>query len=224
MGQVIGDILPLAVGIAISPIPIIANILMLITPKARSNGLAFLIGWLLGLAVVGAIVLLIANTAGVSTSSGPSQAVSAIKLVLGFLLLVLAWRQFAKRPKEGEEAPLPKWMSGLDGFTPGKALALAAVLSGVNPKNLVLNASAAATIAQAGLSGGAQAVALVVFVLIASLSIIAPVVVYFVMGDKAAQVLGGWKVWLAANNATVMSVLLLVFGVALIGKGIGGIS
>lgn len=224
MGQVIGDILPLAVGIAISPIPIIAIILMLITPKARSNGLAFLIGWMLGLAIVGAIVLLIANTAGVSTSSEPSKAASVIRLLLGLLLLVLAWRQFSKRPKEGEEAPLPKWMSGLDAFTPGKSLALAALLSGVNPKNLVLNLSAAATIAEAGLSGGAQAVVLVVFVLIASLSIIAPVAVYFVMGDKAARVLGGWKVWLAANNATVMSVLFLVFGAVLIGKGISGLS
>lgn len=224
MGQTIGEILPLAVGIAISPIPIIAIILMLITPKARSNGLAFLAGWMLGLAVVGAIVLVLADTAGVSTSSGPSKTVSAINLVLGLLLLILAWRQFSKRPKEGEEAPLPKWMSGLDAFTPGKSLALAALLSGVNPKNLVLNASAATTIAQAGLSGGAQVVVLLVFVLLASLSIIAPVGVYFVMGDKAAHVLGGWKVWLAANNATVMSVLFLVFGAALIGKGIGGLS
>ena len=78
MTQAIGDILPLAIGIAISPVPIIAIILMLITPKARSNGLAFLGGWLLGLAVVGTVVLIIANTAGVATSSGPSKTVSAI--------------------------------------------------------------------------------------------------------------------------------------------------
>jgi hypothetical protein len=224
MGRAIGDVLPLAIGIAISPIPIIAIILMLITPKARSNGLAFLAGWLLGLVVVGTVVLIVANTAGVSTSSGPSKTVSAIKLVLGLLLLVLAWRQFGKRPKPGEEAPMPKWMKALDSFTPGRSLAIGALLSGVNPKNLMLNASAAATIAQAGLSGGAQAVVLVVLVLVGSLGIIAPVAVYFAMGDKAAHVLDEWKVWLAANNATVMVVLFLVFGVLLVGKGIGGLS
>ena len=224
MGQAIGDILPLAIGIAISPIPIIAVILMLITPKARSNGLAFLAGWLLGLAVVATIVLIVANTAGVSTSSGPSRTVSAIKLALGVLLLVVAWRQWRKRPKPGEEAPLPKWMKALDRFTPGRALAIAALLSGVNPKNLVLNVTAAADVAQAGLSGIDQAIVMIVFVLVASLGIITPVAVYFAMGDRSESVLAEWKTWLSANNATVMFVLFLVFGFVLIGKGIGGLS
>jgi hypothetical protein len=223
MGSAIGEMLPLAIGIAISPIPIIAIILMLITPKARSNGLAFLGGWLLGLAVVGTIVLIVANTAGIATSSGPSRTVSIIKLLLGLLLLFAAWRQFKKRPKPGEEAPMPKWMTALDRFTPTRSLAIGALLSGVNPKNLILNATAAAGIAQSGLSGVQQAVVLLVLIVVGSLGIIAPVGVYFAMGDKAAPVLDGWKSWLAANNATVMMVLFVVFGVSLIGKGIGGL-
>jgi len=205
-------------------VPIIAIILMLITPKARDNGLAFLGGWVLGLAVVGAIVLIVADSAGVATSSGPSRTVSVIKLVLGLLLLVVAWRQFEKRPRPGEEAPVPKWMRALDSFTPGRSLAIGALLSGVNPKNLILNATAAAGIAQSGLSGFQQAVVLLVLVTVGSLGIFAPVGVYVAMGDKAALVLDGWKTWLAANNATVMVVLFLVFGVTLIGKGISGLS
>jgi hypothetical protein len=224
VGQTIGEIIPLAVGIAVSPIPIIAVILMLITPKARANGLAFLGGWLLGLAVVGTVVLVVANTAGVATSSGPSKAASAIKLVFGLLFWLLAWRQFGKRPRDGAEAPMPKWMKALDGFTAVRSLAVGALLSGVNPKNLMLNVSAAATIAQAGLSGAEQALALVVLVALGSLGIIAPVAVYFVMGDRAAQVLDGWKEWLSADNAVVMAVLFLVFGAVLVGKGIGGLS
>jgi hypothetical protein len=224
MGQALGEMLPLAIGIAISPLPIIAIILMLITPKARSNGLAFLGGWMLGLAVVGTVVLIVANTAGIATSSGPSRTVSWIKLVLGLLLLVVAWRQFRKRPKPGEEALLPKWMRALDGFTPTRSLAIGALLSGVNPKNLILNATAAAGIAQSGLGGFQQAVVLLVLVIVGSLGVMAPVGVYFAMGDKAAHVLDGWKTWLAANNATVMMVLFLVFGVTLIGKGISGLS
>jgi hypothetical protein len=224
MGSAIGEMLPLAIGIAISPIPIIAIILMLITPKARSNGLAFLGGWMLGLAVVGTIVLIVANTAGIATLSGPSRTVSIVKLLLGLLLLFAAWRQFKKRPKPGEEAPMPKWMTALDRFTPTRSLAIGALLSGVNPKNLILNATAAAGIAQSGLSGVQQAVVLLVLIVVGSLGIIAPVGVYFAMGDKAAPVLDGWKSWLAANNATVMMVLFVVFGVSLIGKGIGGLS
>src|SRR5712691_6257046 len=66
MGQAIGGSLPLAIGIAISPIPIIAVVLMLTTPRAKANGLAFLAGWLLGLGIVGAIVLAIAGPSGAS--------------------------------------------------------------------------------------------------------------------------------------------------------------
>ena len=60
-------------------------------------------------------------------------------------------------------------------------------------------------------------------VLIGSIGIIAPVVVYFAGGDKSAEVLGSWKAWLAENNTTVMAVLLLVLGVMLIGQGISGL-
>jgi len=224
VGSAIGEMLPLAIGIAISPLPIIAIILILTTPKARGNGLAFLGGWLLGLAVVGTVVLIVADAAGADTSSGPSRAVSLIKLVLGFLLLALAWRRFKKRPKPGEEAPVPKWMRALDGFTPVRSLAVGALLSGPKPKNLILNAAAAAGIAQSGLGGFQQAVVMLLLVVVGSLGIIVPVGVYFAMGDRAAPVLDGWKTWLAANNATVMTVLFVVFGVVLIGKGIGGLS
>jgi hypothetical protein len=40
------------------------------------------------------------------------------------------------------------------------------------------------------------------------------------LGDRSPRVLDGWKSWLAQNNATVMSVLFLIFGVVLVGQGI----
>ena len=74
MGQAIGDLLPSAIGVALSPVPIIAIILMLGTPKARSNGPAFAVGWVLGLVVVSVIVLLVASDAD-DADSGSSTAV-----------------------------------------------------------------------------------------------------------------------------------------------------
>ena len=44
MGEAIGQSLPLAIGVALSPVPIIAVVLMLTTPRARANGPAFLLG------------------------------------------------------------------------------------------------------------------------------------------------------------------------------------
>ena len=152
IGEAIGGILPLAIAVDISVLSIIAVILMLITPQARSNGPAFVAGWVLGLVAVGGLVLILADAAGVSSSSGPSTAAYAIKLALGVLLLLLAVRQWRNRPGPGEQPPAPKWMAALDSFTPVKSLGLGAAMSGVNPKNLALSASAAMSIAQAGLS------------------------------------------------------------------------
>jgi Sap, sulfolipid-1-addressing protein len=56
-GQAIGQSLPIAVGIALSPLPIVAVVLMLVTERGRVNGPAFIVGWWAGLAIVGAIVL-----------------------------------------------------------------------------------------------------------------------------------------------------------------------
>jgi hypothetical protein len=48
IGQAIGQALPFAVGVALSPVPIIAAVLMLSIPKGSVNGLAFLTGWVVG--------------------------------------------------------------------------------------------------------------------------------------------------------------------------------
>jgi hypothetical protein len=222
LGGVIGDILPMALGVAISPVPIIAVILMLFSARARSNGPAFLAGWVLGLAVVGVVVLAIAGAAGAEDDAEPSTVASVVKLLLGLLLLLLAVRQWRSRPEPGQEAELPKWMRAVDSFTAGRAFGLGG-LSAVNPKNLALAIAAATTIAQAGLSGGASAAALAVFVVLASASIAVPVVFYLLGGSGAKATLDGWKAWLGANNPTVMTVLLAVLGTVLLGKGIGGL-
>ena len=86
MGEAIGQVLPLAIGVALSPLPIVAVVLMLVTPRGRANGLAFVAGWIVGLAVVGAIVLAVAGKAGPSDDGSPATWVSVLKLVLGVAL------------------------------------------------------------------------------------------------------------------------------------------
>jgi hypothetical protein len=93
MGDAIGAVLPLAIGVALSPLPVIAVVLMLTTGRARVNGPAFVLGWLGGLAVVGAVVLLISGGANASSSGGPATWVSWVKVVLGVLLVLVAVRQ-----------------------------------------------------------------------------------------------------------------------------------
>ncbi len=222
MGQAIGDLLPSAIGVALSPVPIIAVILMLGTPKARSNGPAFAIGWVIGLVAVSVIVLLLASDAD-DTDSGASTAVDWIKLLIGVLFLLMAIKQWQGRPKEGQQAEMPKWMDAIDGFTAPKSVGLGILLSGVNPKNLALTLAAAASIAQAGLSGGESAIAVGVFVIIGSLTVAGPVL-YYLLVPSSAGLLGEIKQFMSAHNAVIMFVLLLVLGGKLLGSGIAGLT
>ena len=224
MGQAIGDILPMAVGVAISPVPIIAIVLMLGTPRARSNGPAFTLGWLIGLSVAGGIVLALASGRADEDGGEPATWVSVVKLLFGVLFVLIAARTWHGRPREGDEAAMPKWMQAIDRFGAGKAFAMGVLLSALNPKNLALTIAAAAAIAQVGISTGEEIGALAVFILIGSLSILAPLAIYFALGDRAATILGDLKDWMAANNATIMTVLLLVLGAKLLGDGISGLS
>ncbi|HTA14000.1 MAG TPA: GAP family protein, partial [Solirubrobacteraceae bacterium] len=99
MGQAIGQALSFGVGVALSPVPIIAVVLMLATPHGRVNGPAFIAGWVFGLAAAGTILLLGASGAEASSSGAPAEWVSIVKIVLGAVLLGLAARQWRGRPR-----------------------------------------------------------------------------------------------------------------------------
>ena len=225
MGDAIGQMLPFAVGVAISPMPIVAVVLMLVSARAKANGLAFILGWVVAIAVLGGIVLAVAGPAAMTDDDGSaSSGSSTLKLVLGLLLVMVALRQWRSRPHGDEEPAVPKWMGAIDGFTPVKAAGAGVVLAAVNPKNLLLIVGGAAAIAQTEVSGAEQVLALVLFVLIATIGVATPVVIYFVMGARADEILQRLKSWMSSHNAAIMAVLCLVIGAKLIGDSISGFS
>lgn len=224
MGRAIGGSLPLAVGIALSPIAVIAVVLMLTSHKARVNGPAFVLGWLLGLGVVGAIVLSVAGSAGASKSGSPAGWVSWVKIALGILLLLVGVRQFRNRPRPDAPAQMPRWMATIDKTTPGAALGLAALLSAANPKNLLLAVGGAAAIAQTGIPAGQQAIAYLVFGLIGTLGVGIPVGAYFIMGKRSEKLLAELKDWMTAHNAVIMTILCLIIAAKLIGDAISSLT
>jgi threonine/homoserine/homoserine lactone efflux protein len=223
VGQAIGESLPLSVGVAISPIPIIAIILMLLSKRAGSNSTAFFMGWSIGVTGVVVAVVALAGAGGAGTPSKPASWEAWLRIGLGVLLLVLAGRDWRKRPKAGQEPELPKWLSTIESTTPPKALGLGVLLSAVNPKNLLLLVAGGTAIAQGTNTLAPKIGAVVVFVVVAVSSVALPVVLYWVLGERAQRTLNAMNHWLRANNAVVMAVLVLVFGVVLIGKGIGGL-
>lgn len=218
MNGVIGAILPLAVGIAVSPIPIIAVILMLFSAKAGATSTGFLIGWLLGIIVAAALFTALA---GVLHTGGPTPAwVAWTEVVLGLALLLLGVKQWRAR---GGIPRTPSWMAAIDRFTAAKALGLGFVLSAINPKNLLMAVAAGVAIGSAGLDLGQIVVAISVFTVIAGCTVAAPVIAYAVAKDRLRAPLDSAKAWLQANNTTVMCVLFLVLGAVVLGKGIGAL-
>ena len=219
MTEVIGETLPLAVGIAISPIPIIAAILMLLSPHAKSTSVGFLTGWVAGI-VVAIVLFTLISTVISQETGGPSPVAGVIKIILGALLLFLAIKQWRARPATGEEAIMPKWMSAIDSMTAGKALGLGFLLSAVNPKNLLLAIAAGVIVGGAGLAVSQMTVVIIIFVLLAASTVLVPVVGYLIASARLAGPLDKFREWLVDNNAVIMAVLLLVIGVSMIGKGL----
>ncbi|TDD86818.1 GAP family protein [Actinomadura rubrisoli] len=224
MGVVIGELLPLALGVVISPLPVIAVILMLLTPRVRDAGLAFLGGWVLGIAAATTVLVLIAGAIGMSSETGePKTSVSWIQLLLGVLMLTLAVRQWTARPGAGAAAELPGWTRAVETLTPARAASLGLTLSAANPQNLLMYVAAGIVVGRGALSVGGQVVAVAVFTLIAACGVAVPVLAYVVDAERVRAPLEGLRTWLEQNHAIVVFMLLLVIGVVLAGRGFGGI-
>lgn len=222
MNRAIGAVLPFAVGAAVSPIPLVAAIVVLFTRRARANGLAYLLGWSGGSAIVVSVAYVAARVLGFGSSGGSTGVTSGAHTALGVLLLVLAVRRWRKRPVAGE-ATTPGWMEKIDGFGTARIAGLGALLS-INPKNVVLALGAAAALAQLDGSSAEVAVGLGVFVVLGSAGVIAAVGYAVVGGDRSRATLERTRDWMIVNNAGVMAALLLVFGTLLVAQGLSASS
>ncbi|MEJ7902445.1 MAG: GAP family protein [Thermomicrobiales bacterium] len=221
MLDVVGEVFPFALVVAISPPPIIAVVLMLLAPNAARLSLAYLAGWIVGIVV---LISAFSALASIIPERDPNEAqpiIGVIQLLLGGGLLYLALRTWQKRPAPGEDAAMPSWMAAIDSITPARALGRGFLLSARNPKNLIMVAPSGLVIASAGLDAGSTTVAIVVFTVLASLSVLIPVVAYRVAPAAVVRPLQVAHAWLVQNNATVMAIVIFVLGVNAIGNGLG---
>lgn len=223
MRTVIGDILPFAVIVMVSPINIVAAILLLFSRRPVPNATWYLVGFVAGLAAVVAVLIVVADAIGLSGGGDRSKTVSWLLVVLGAYLLLVALRKFRSRPGPDDEPTLPTWMDGIAGFSPGRSLAIGAAIGAGNPKNIAVGLGTAVAVSSAGLATLDQVLTVTIYVVLASLGVAAPIITMLVLGDRAPAVLEDWKGWLTRNNAAMMAVIFLFFGVFLIGKNLGGL-
>jgi threonine/homoserine/homoserine lactone efflux protein len=201
-------------------VPIIAAILMLLSPGAKNTSLGFLAGWVAGITVAVVAFTLLSSALPKQGSGSPTPISGVIKLVLGGLLLFLSIMAWRGRPREGEPATLPTWMAAIDSMTPVKGFGLGFLLAAVNPKNLLMSISAGLIVGGAGMAPGQTVLVIAIFVLLAAATVLIPVVGYLLASARLAGPLERMREWLVDHNAAIMAVLLLVVGVSVMGKGI----
>src|SRR5262249_18074578 len=154
----------------------------------------------------------LSGVADASEGGEPATWVSVLLLVLGVVVLAAAAKAWRGRPRGDDEPPMPGWMRTIGDFTAAKAAAAGFALGAVTLETRLLAAAAALWIADVGLSPGQEMAALAVFVAIASLGVLSPLVLAVALGDRSREVLEGLRNWMARNNAVIMAVLLLLIG------------
>ena len=218
-GSVLTELIPLALVIALSPLSIIPAVLALHTDRPRPTGLAFLAGWLLGLATLVSLFVVASDLVG-SLDKPPGWA-SWLRIVVGAALIVFGGYKWATRAKSEHS---PAWMRKLSGLTPGRAVVTAAILAVVNPKVLFICIAAGLAIGTAGIGVTHAWLAMIYFVLIAGSTVILPVLAYTVSGERLADPLTRLKEWMERQHATLVAAILLVIGVMVLYKGIHGLA
>jgi hypothetical protein len=212
----LGDLLPLAFGVSLSPFQVMALIPLLMSGRARLRGLLFLIGWFLAMAVVAALILM---TPGLHPKGGePPPAAGWLRLAVGILLLGLAVRGWRARPRVSDPPP-PAWMTKMKGLSPLRALGVGALLV-VNPKVLLLVVAGIATVAQTPLPLRQEVILSVIFIVLASTTVIAPVVAYLGAEGWTRERLARVERRLVQYGSVVTTAVVAIIGVALIGKAI----
>jgi len=222
VGEAIGQSLLFAVAIAVFPIPVIASVLLVLRPDGLGRAALFALGWLVGLAGLGAVGLTLVTAAEGGATATPTW-VSWARLVVGVGLVGLAAVEVRSQVARRGQVKTPGWMRALESVTPVRAAVTGLVLSALNPKNIALALAAAAAIVDVHLPAGQMAVVWAVFTVVASLGVAAPLVTTAVLGGRAAAPLSAFRGWLQRNNAAILAVLFLLIGAKVIGDGVAGL-
>lgn len=219
MTSVIGQILPLAVAVALSAVPIMAAILILLSPARPRVSLALLVGWAAG---VGIVVGLFTVGFGFTSSTlrpGDDPFAGIIRILLGTALIVYAVNRFLRRLGDEQTHETPKWMRAVERTNAPGALGFGFALA-LRPKNLILSIAAAAIIGEASLGVADGVVVIVLFTVIGVSTVAAPIVAHLAAPERTEDSLNSIRDWIMKNNAPMLLVVIIMTGAVIIGSGI----
>jgi Sap-like sulfolipid-1-addressing protein len=215
--SVLGQLIPLALVVAMSPLTIIpAIVLVLQSDRARPTGLAFMSGWLIALAATTAVFVQLPRLLEGFNRPAPTWA-AWVRIAVGAALVVFGLWRWLTRHRVTKQ---PVWLNRLSRLTPAGAGAVAVGLILVNPKVLLMNAAAGLVIGTAALRTPGTGLAVAYYTAVAGSSVLIPILAYAVAGERVDHQLLRLKQWIERQHAVLMAGFLAAVGVLLVYTGI----
>lgn len=208
----LSQLLPLAVGILISPLPIVAIVAIVLSARGRTAAPAFTAAFV---AVTLAFIALGAlSSAGASAASGTRDGSKVVVLVLtialtaGFAAMALV--SWLTRPRAGAPAKTPGWLSAIDSITPARAAGLGLVMAATNSKNIPLELKGGSLIGAAHVPPLIAALLCLAVAFVGVLALVIPTLLAATGSARVAAGLDRVKTEMMAHNAIIMTVLFAI--------------
>ena len=217
MLQTLGHLLPIAVAVALSSVPITATIVILLSSNRGRSAVPFLIGWVLGIAILIVAFALGANALPPSSVRNQDVIAGIVQIVIGSALVVFAivvWRRARLKPARA----LPRWLNAVGSLRPISSLGLGFVLN-LRPKGLLLSIAAGLALAEVPLLPSSAVTVVAIYVLISASTVAVPIVVTLAAPKKMEPRLVSARDWMTRNSVIVTTLIMIMIGVVIIGNG-----
>lgn len=209
------NLLILGIATTISPLFVIAAVLMMSESEKVRTSWAAAFGWAVSIGVCCAAMVVLG---GVVHDSGSAHRkhwwFGAIDLAIGLVVAYFALREF-RRSRSNADRDLPRWMNRVGTMSVITAFGLGLFL----PAN-VLAYAAGSEIVQQHFHGAEKWVAVALYVAIGSMLELLPVLYLTVRPMSRERLLSTWHRWLDNHWEQVLVVLFGVVSVFLIVKGV----
>jgi hypothetical protein len=215
------QVLLYALAAAASPLVAAATFLVIRSKRPRTNGIAFLVGFLVGTAVA-CVLGLVLGEAAADGLDAHETIKAALTLALGLALVAVGLRSrgSASPPTETGGSRARAILDGLANVGPAATLSMAALLGFGGPKRLVLTFLAMATVTNASLNDVAYGALVLVYFAIATLLVTVPMAIVIVAGERATEILTRGESWVTDHAVDLRVWLSLGFGAVLVVDGL----
>lgn len=221
MSSDLASLLLVSLAAALSPTPILVGVLLLLSPRGRANGAAYVVGWLIGLLVGMRIMIELLPRLDSSSVGERVPWLGPSAWVLLGVLLVGAGIAAVRR--KGSPAPAPAssaWADRALKAGPAASFAFGLGLAALSPKILILSAAALVIVSESGLEIREDIAGLAFYCLAATSLIALPIVAYYLRGARGEAMAEQARDWILGKQSLILGASALALGGMLILGGL----